>query len=292
MDTSTSGLHQTELAYRARDAEGRLPGWYDYVRTHSPFSIAHFVQRAVGAAGPALTVSTACSSSAKVFASAHRAMRAGLCDAAVVGGVDSLALLTLYGFNALQLVSPDPCRPADARRNGISIGEAAGFALVEWPEAAARGALVLGYGESSDAHHMSAPEPEGKGALAAMQAALRRAGLQPGDVDYVNLHGTATRANDASEDHAVYALFGDRTACSSTKGWTGHALGAAGILEAGIGLIAMEQGFVPRSLNTTEKDPQLRANVLLEARAQPVRHVVSNSFGFGGSNCSLVLGVA
>jgi len=292
MGTSTSGLHQTELAYRARDASGRLPDWYDYVRTHSPFSIAHFVQRATGAAGPALTVSTACSSSAKVFASAHRAMRAGLCDAALVGGVDSLALLTLYGFNALQLVSPDPCRPADAKRNGISIGEAAGFALVEWPEAAARGALVLGYGESSDAHHMSSPEPEGRGALAAMQAALQRAGLQPADVDYVNLHGTATRANDASEDHAVYALFGDRTPCSSTKGWTGHALGAAGILEAGIGLIAMEQGFAPRSLNTTEKDPQLRANVLLETRPQPVRRVVSNSFGFGGSNCSLVLGAA
>lgn len=290
MGTSTSGLHQTELAYRARDAEGKLPEWYDYVRTHSPFSIAQFVQRATGAAGPALTVSTACSSSAKVFASAHRAMRAGLCDAAVVGGVDSLALLTLYGFNALQLVSPEPCRPADAARNGISIGEAAGFALVEWPEAAARGPLVLGYGESSDAHHMSSPEPEGKGALAAMQAALQRASLAPADIDYVNLHGTATRANDASEDHAVFALFGDRTACSSTKGWTGHALGAAGILEAVVGVLAIEQGFIPRSLNTTTKDPQLRANVLLEAREQPVRHVVSNSFGFGGSNCSLVIG--
>ena len=290
MGTSTSGLHQTELAYRARDAQGRLPEWYDYVHTHSPGSIAQFVQREVGALGPALTVSTACSSSAKVFASAHRAMRAGLCDAAIVGGVDSLALLTLYGFNALQLVSSEPCQPADAKRNGISIGEAAGFALLERPEAAARGPLLLGYGESSDAHHMSAPEPEGRGALAAMRAALERAGLAPADIDYINLHGTATRANDASEDHAVFALFGDRTACSSTKGWTGHALGAAGILEAVIGLIAMEQGFAPRSLNTTEKDPQLRANVLLETREQPVRRVLSNSFGFGGSNCSLVLG--
>jgi 3-oxoacyl-[acyl-carrier-protein] synthase-1 len=292
MGTSTSGLHQTELAYRARDAEGRLPDWYDYVRTHSPFSIAHFVQRALGVAGPALTVSTACSSSAKVFASAHRAMRAGLCDAAIVGGVDSLCLMTLYGFNALQLVSSEPCRPADARRNGISIGEAAGFALLEWPEQAARGALLLGYGESADAYHMSAPEPEGRGALAAMRAALERAGLQPADVDYINLHGTATRANDAAEDRAVFALFGAGTACSSTKGWTGHALGAAGILEAGIAQIAIEQGFAPRSLNTTEKDPELRADVLLEAREQPVRRVLSNSFGFGGSNCSLVIGTA
>jgi len=290
MGTSTSGLHQTELAYRARDADGRLPEWYDYVRTHSPFSIAQFVQRALGAAGPALTVSTACSSSAKVFASAHRAMRAGLCDAAIVGGVDSLCLMTLYGFNALQLVSSEPCRPADARRNGISIGEAAGFALLEWPEQAARGALLLGYGESSDAHHMSAPEPEGRGALAAMRATLERAGLQPADIDYINLHGTATRANDASEDRAVFALFGAGTACSSTKGGTGHALGAAGILEAGIAQIAIEQGFAPRSLNTTEKDPELRAGVLLETRQQPVRRVLSNSFGFGGSNCSLVIG--
>ena len=290
MGTSTSGLHQTELAYRARDGEGRLPDWYDYVHTHSPFSIARFVQKAIGAAGPALTVSTACSSSAKVFASAHRAMRAGLCDAAVVGGVDSLCLMTLYGFNALQLVSPDPCRPADARRNGISIGEAAGFALLEKPEHAPDAPQLLGYGESSDAHHMSAPEPEGRGALAAMSAALERAGLAPSGVDYINLHGTATPANDASEDKAVFALFGGITPCSSTKGWTGHALGAAGILEAGIGLLAIEQGFLPPSLNTRQKDPQFRSNILLEGRAAPVRRVLSNSFGFGGSNCSLVLG--
>jgi 3-oxoacyl-[acyl-carrier-protein] synthase-1 len=292
MGTSTSGLHQTELAYRARDAQGRLPHDYCYLQTHSPSSIARFTQRAIGAEGPVLAISTACSSSAKVFASAHRAMRAGLCDAAVVGGTDSLCLMTLYGFNALQLVSPEPCRPADAKRNGISIGEAAGFALLEWPEQAGPGPQLLGYGESSDAHHMSAPEPEGRGAFAAMHAALARAGLQPGDIDYINLHGTATRANDASEDHAVFALFGDRTPCSSTKGWTGHALGAAGILEAGIGLLAIEHGFAPRSLNTTEKDPALRSNVLLARRAGPVRHVLSNSFGFGGSNCALVLGGA
>jgi 3-oxoacyl-[acyl-carrier-protein] synthase-1 len=290
MGTSTSGLHQTELAYRARDAEGRLPDWYDYVHTHSPFSIARFVQQAIGAAGAAVTVSTACSSSAKVFASAHRAMRAGLCDAAVVGGVDSLCLMTLYGFNALQLVSPDACRPADARRNGISIGEAAGYALLEWPEPGSSPLRLLGYGESSDAHHMSAPEPEGRGALEAMRSALARAGLAPADVDYINLHGTATPANDAAEDKAVFALFGAGTPCSSTKGWTGHALGAAGILEAAVSLIAIEEGFAPRSLNTGQKDPQLQSHILLETRASPVRHVLSNSFGFGGSNCSLVFG--
>ncbi|HUR39910.1 MAG TPA: beta-ketoacyl-[acyl-carrier-protein] synthase family protein [Verrucomicrobiae bacterium] len=290
MGTSTSGLHETELAYRDRSVDGALPAWYDYVHTHSPCSSAHFVQQVVGARGPAHVTSTACSSSAKVFASAHRAMRAGLCDAAIVGGVDSLCLLTLYGFNALQLVSPEPCRPADAKRNGISIGEAAGYALVEWPESAARGALVLGYGESSDAHHMSAPEPEGRGAHAAMAAALERAGLAPSDIDYINLHGTATRANDASEDKAVMALFGAATPCSSTKGWTGHTLGAAGIVEAALSLLAIDQGVAPRSLNTIEKDPALQANVLLQARPQRMHRVLSNSFGFGGSNCSLVLG--
>ena len=288
--TSTSGIQQTEIAYRERAPDGALPAWYDYTHTHSPFSIAHFVQKELGLSGPAFTVSTACSSSAKVFASAHRAMRAGLCDAAVVGGVDSLCLMTLYGFNALQLISPDVCRPADARRNGLSIGEAAGFALVEWPERARSKLAVLGYGESSDAHHMSAPEPEGRGALAAMQGALERAGLKAGDIDYINLHGTATPANDAAEDKAVVALFGAATACSSTKGWTGHTLGAAGILETVISLLAIENGFTPQSLNTGQKDPKLGANILLQPRAGKLRHVLSNSFGFGGSNCSLVFG--
>jgi len=217
-------------------------------------------------------------------------MRAGLCDAAVVGGVDSLCLMTLYGFNALQLVSPDICRPADARRNGLSIGEAAGFALVEWPAPARSGLALLGYGESSDAHHMSAPEPEGRGALAAMKGALERAGLAAGDIDYINLHGTATPANDAAEDKAVVALFGAATPCSSTKGWTGHTLGAAGILEAVISLLAIENRFAPQSLNTEQKDPKLGGNVLLAPREGPVRRVLSNSFGFGGSNCSLVFG--
>lgn len=293
MGTSTSGIQQTELAYRERTADGALPDWYDYTHTHSPYSIADYVQHALALSGPALSLSTACSSSAKVFASAHRAMRAGLCDAAVVGGVDSLCLMTLYGFNALQLVSKDICRPSDARRNGISIGEAAGFALLEWPEQAPKNApRLLGYGESSDAHHMSAPHPEGQGAYAAMSAALERAGLKAADIDYINLHGTATPANDAAEDKAVYALFGDQTSASSTKGWTGHTLGAAGILEAVIGLLAIEHGFAPKSLNTEQKDPQIRSNILLEARETPIRTVLSNSFGFGGSNASLVLGAA
>lgn len=288
MGTSTSGIAHTERAYRERDPAGVLPAWYDYRRTHNVHAIAEFVRLELQLQGPAFAVSTACSSSAKVFASAHRAIEAGLCDAAVVGGVDSLCLTTLYGFNSLQLVSADICRPADVRRNGISIGEAAGFAIVE--AGAGPGARLLGYGESSDAHHMSTPDPAGGGAAAAMRAALARADLQPQQIDYINLHGTGTPANDLAEDRGVCAVFGSATPCSSTKGWTGHTLGAAGILEAQIALLCLQHGYAPRSLTTGERDTQLQANILMAPLQAPLRHVMSNSFGFGGSNCSLLFG--
>jgi 3-oxoacyl-[acyl-carrier-protein] synthase-1 len=265
-----------------------LPAWFDQRRTQNIFSVAHFVALRLGLEGPAWAISTACSSSAKVFASAQRAIAAGMCDAAVVGGVDSLCLTTLYGFNSLQLISPDICRPADRGRNGISIGEAGGFALLD-PRAESAHAL-LGYGESSDAFHMSSPEPQGRGAVASMRAALARARLEPRYVDYINLHGTGTVANDQAESRAVCEVFGSATPCSSTKGWTGHALGAAGIVEAALSLLAIEQGLLPCSLNTRDKDPAIEACILLENRAAPVRRVLSNSFGFGGSNCSLLLG--
>jgi 3-oxoacyl-[acyl-carrier-protein] synthase-1 len=287
--TSTSGVQHTELAYRARDAAtGALPGWFDQRRTQNIFSVAAFVALRLGLSGAALSISTACSSSAKVFAAASRAIAAGVCDAAVVGGVDSLCLTTLYGFNSLQLISADICRPADAARLGISIGEAGGFALLD---PAAEGSLaLLGYGESSDAYHMSLPEPAGRGAIESMRAALTRAHVTPGDVDYINLHGTGTIANDNSESRAVCEVFGNNTPCSSTKGWTGHTLGAAGMVEAAISLMAIEQGFMPRSLNTRTKDPAIEAGILLETRVARVERVLSNSFGFGGSNCSLLFG--
>jgi 3-oxoacyl-[acyl-carrier-protein] synthase-1 len=286
--TSTAGVFSTELAYRERHAtQGPLPSWFNYRTTQSCSSPADFVRRVLALEGSAISIATACSSSAKVFASAHRAMSAGLCDAAIVGGVDSLCMTTLYGFNSLQLVSPEICRPADATRRGISIGEAAGFAILE---KSSSGLALLGYGESSDAHHMSAPHPEGAGAGAAMRAALARAELTPADIDYINLHGTATPANDASEDQGVYSVFGGDTACSSTKGWTGHTLGAAAITEAAISLLCLTHGFLPRSLNTQNKDPNLRSNILLASREIKVRRVISNSFGFGGSNCSLLFG--
>lgn len=295
LGTSTSGILQTELAYRRRDpATGALPGDFDYARTHNSFSVADFVRRQLGLAGPAWTVSTACSSSAKVFGTAARLIDAGLIDAAVVGGVDSLCLTTLYGFNSLELLSTEPCRPYDAARAGLSIGEAAGFALLEPMPAlpAADAVALLGVGESSDAHHMSAPHPEGLGARMAIEAALADAGLGAADIDYVNLHGTATPSNDAAEDKAVVAVCGTRTPCSSTKGATGHTLGAAGAIEAVIAALAVRHGFMPGGANTRDLDPALRAHYLLENREAPVRRALSNSFGFGGTNCSLVLGRA
>lgn len=295
LGTSTSGILETELAYRERDpGTGALPGSFRYRGAHNTFSVAAFVQRALGLEGPAAVISSACSSSAKVFASAQRAIAAGLVDAAVVGGVDSLCLTTLYGFHSLQLVARTPCRPFDAERDGLSIGEAAAFALLERPAGrpAPGAVLLLGTGESSDAWHMSAPHPEGRGAGAAMTQALAAARLTPQDIDYLNFHGTGTPSNDAAEARAVAAVLGTRLPGSSTKGATGHTLGAAGALEAVICALALRHGLMPGGLNTRAIDPALGVTYLLENRRTPLRHVMSNSFGFGGSNCSLVLGRA
>ena len=290
--TSTSGILETELAYRRRDSRtGALPPDFRYAETQNTYSLADFVRRYLGLQGPAFVVSAACASTAKVFGNAARMISAGVCDAAVVGGVDSLCLTTLCGFHSLELTSRGPCRPFDAERDGISIGEGAGFALLERPngkdEPAAR---LLGIGESSDAHHMSTPHPDGLGAKLAMQRALDSAGLAPADVDYVNLHGTASRTNDASEDRAVTSLFDGTTPCSSTKGATGHLLGAAGVTEAIISLLAIEHDLMPGSANTRSVDAELKSHYLLANREARVERVLSNSFGFGGSNCSLILG--
>lgn len=295
LGTSTSGILQTEQAYRRRDpATGALPDDFIYRTTHNSYSVADFVRSIFNLEGPAVVVSTACSSSAKVFASAARMIAAGLIDAAIVGGVDSLCLTTLYGFNSLELLAPEPCRPFDAERNGISIGEAAAFILLERPADSldADAVLLLGAGESSDAHHMSSPHPEGLGAHMAMAAALKAAGLQAGDIDYINLHGTATPSNDAAEGRAVAELFGDRVPCSSTKGATGHTLGAAGGVEAIIGTLALQQGFLPGGINTRRVDPAIPIHYLATNLEAAPRRVLSNSFGFGGTNCSLILGRA
>lgn len=293
LGTSTSGILQTELAYRHLDPQtGVLPPDFHYAETQNSYSLAGFVSRYLRLGGPSFVVSSACSSSAKVLASAVRMMAAGVCDAAVVGGTDSLCLSTLYGFNSLGLVSRFPCRPYDAERDGISVGEGAGFVLLERATAASSSnpIFLLGVGESSDAYHMSTPHPEGLGAKLAMQRALASAGLSANEIDYVNLHGTATKSNDASEGKAVADVFGDRVPCSSTKGWTGHLLGAAGISEAIIAMLAVEHGFVPGSVNTRQVDPDIMINYRIENSEAKVGRALSNSFGFGGSNCSLVLG--
>ena len=198
--------------------------------------------------------------------------------------------MTLLGFGALELVSPGPCRPCDVGRNGISIGEAAGFALLE--RDGSSDFALLGYGATSDGYHMSSPHPEGAGAIAAMREALRKAGLQPSAVDYVSLHGTGTRANDAAEDRAVADVFGEETPCSSTKGWSGHTLGASGSLGVAIARLAIENDLLPGCLAVTEVDPAFRSRVLVDNASGRVRRVMTNSFGFGGVNCSLVMGQA
>jgi len=294
--TSTSGILETEIAYRARDSlGGDLPADFDYEHRQNSFSVSDYVRRRLELTGPAASLCTACSSSAKAFAVAQRLIDASLIDAAVVGGVDSLCLTTLYGFQALQLMARAACRPFDRGRDGLSIGEAAAFALIERAPPATRAAdaetiFLLGAGESSDAHHMSAPHPEGAGARMAMQRALEVAGLTPADIDYINLHGTGTPSNDATEALAVGALFGADTPCSSTKAATGHTLGAAGALEAVICLLALRHGVLPAGLNLTELDPQCPINYLTRSRrASPVT-ALSNSFGFGGVNCALLFG--
>jgi 3-oxoacyl-[acyl-carrier-protein] synthase-1 len=286
--TSTSSIGASEDAYRRLEPDGRYPSDLRRAIIHTPHSLGDFVQHALGLSGLSVTVATACSSSAKVFAQAERLIRTGIADAAVVGGVDTLCGSVLFGFNSLELVSPDPCRPFDVERRGISLGEAAGFALLE-REAPAT-AWLLGYGESSDAHHMSTPHPEGRGARLALQAALERAQLAPADIDYINLHGTASQKNDEVEAQLVADLFPAATFASSTKGWTGHTLGAAGIVEAVISLLAIEHGVLPGTLNSQTLDPVCGPQIRRDNEERAARNALSFSFGFGGSNCVLAFG--
>ena len=290
LGTSTSSIGATEDAYRSLDAEGRFPANNRNPLVHTPHSLANFVHEALALEGPCVTVSTACSSSGKVFAAAERMLRLGLVDAAIVGGVDTLCGSVLFGFNALQLVSPAPCRPFDAERDGISIGEAAGFALLERVSDGGEGPVLLGYGESSDAHHMSTPHPQGLGAEIALDDALARAGLVASEIDHINLHGTASAKNDEVEAALVARRFPARTHASSTKGFTGHTLGAAGIVEAAASLLAIERGFMPGTVNTGTLDAGCGPQIRTASASAEVRLALSNSFGFGGNNCVLVFG--
>lgn len=284
--TSTSGIRSTEVAYPQRRQSGQWPRGFDLRRTHTVDALARFCSAALGLEGPMAVLSTACSSSAKVFVAAQRWVAAGVVDAVVVGGADSLCQSTLRGFNSLQLLSSQPCRPFDVDRSGISIGEAAGFALLERSAAPVR--FVAG-GESSDAWHMSTPHPEGLGAQQAIRAALAAAGLESSSIGYVNAHGTATLANDRSEAAALAAVFGAHgVPVSSTKGVTGHALGAAGIVEAIITTQVLQRRMLPPSTSLRSPDPDCAIDLLRLARSADFEYAMSENFGFGGSNCALI----
>jgi len=286
LGTSTSSIGETERAYRELD-DGHFNAEQRQRRVHAPHALAAFVQQALGVRGPCLTIATACSSSAKVFASAQRLLHAGIADAAIVGGADTLCGSVLYGFNSLDLVSTEPCRPFDVQRSGLSLGEAAGFALLERVDADKAAPRLIGYGESADAHHMSAPHPQGLGAERALRDALARAGLESHEVDYINLHGTASRQNDEVEAALIARTFPATTLASSTKGWTGHTLGAAGIVEAVITLLALERSLAPGTLNTQALDPACGPQIRIDNAERSLRVALSNSFGFGGNNCCL-----
>jgi 3-oxoacyl-[acyl-carrier-protein] synthase-1 len=292
LGTSTASIGATEEGYARLGDDGAFPAELRHACVHTPHSLGGFVQEATGLRGPCITVATACSSSAKVFAQAARLINAGVVDAALVGGVDTLCGSVLFGFNSLGLLSASPCKPFDAARDGLSLGEAGGFAVLERASAGDDALQLRGYGESSDAHHMSSPHPQGLGAQMAMSRALASAGVHAADVDYLNLHGTATPANDVVESRAVDALFPPGLHAGSTKGWTGHTLGAAGIVESVFALLSLRHGLLPGTLNSTAADPACGPQLQFANAERPLRLAMSNSFGFGGNNCSLLFGVA
>lgn len=288
LGTSTGGADVTELAYRHYRSTGSLPEDYNLFRHHTFGAILHVVRGLTGAQGPAWMVSTACTSSAKPLASAERMISAGLIDAAIVGGIDTLCSMTLHGFRSLDALSKGACRPFCADRDGLNIGEGGAFLLVE--RSGEPVAMLEGVGESSDAYHISAPHPEGLGARLAMERALEAAGCTESSIDHVNAHGTGTRLNDVSESAAIAALFGREVPVVSTKSYTGHMLGAAGATEAAMAIVALTEGWIPASLRAGPVDDKISVRVNQERLEGQFRRVLSNSFAFGGNNISVVIG--
>jgi 3-oxoacyl-[acyl-carrier-protein] synthase-1 len=291
LGTSASTIEVSERAYRSLADDGGFPAPLRSPRLNTLHAVGAFVQAALQLQGPCVTVSTACSSSAKAFAQAERWLRLELVDAVVVAGVDALCESVLFGFNALQLIAAAPCRPFAAARSGISVGEAAGFALLQ------RGAgpwQLLGWGESNDAHHMSSPHPQALGAELALQAAMERAGIAAEDIDYLNLHGTATPRNDEVEATLVARRYAPTVHASATKGLTGHTMGAAGMLEALVCGLALREGLRSGSAGTGSVDAAMAEGfsrqLALAAADGAVRLAASHSFGFGGNNAVLVFG--
>ncbi len=287
--SSTAAMDEIESAFRRYSGHGELPVDFDVLEQGSAAGLLGALQTMTGLSGPATVVSNACASSGKAFASAKRWIEAGFCDAVLVGGADSLCQMTLRGFRSLGLLSSGTSRPFSAERDGINIGEGAAFALLERE---GDGPLLLGTGESSDAHHMTTPDPGGRGASAAMQAALAEAGVAGDAIGYVNAHGTGTQFNDAMEARAIRSALGDeaRPLVVSTKGATGHTLGAAGALEAVMVLEALSHSWIPASIGAQPVDPEIDLEIATRATHVELELALSNSFAFGGSNVSLVFG--
>lgn len=285
--TSTSGIEQSELAVARYAVSQSWPADFDLARQELGDPAA-FVAATTGIAGPHFCISTACTSGAKAIASAARLLRANMCDAVIAGGVDTLCRLTLNGFSVLDSIAPDRCNPFSLNRNGINIGEGGALFLMTRDEGEIR---LAGFGESADAHHLSAPDPEGAGARLAIMQALEGAGVGPRDISYVNLHGTATRLNDAMEAGVTNAIFGDEVACSSTKAMTGHMLGAAGSNEAAFVAMALMRGEAPPHVWDGEADPSLPPIHLADRLGERVadRYMMSCSYAFGGNNTALIL---
>lgn len=287
--TSTSGIAEGEMAIRRLEQDGELPEQFHYSMQEMG-ATAQFISEISGAKGPVYGISTACSSGAKALATGRRLIRSGLCDAVIAGGVDSLCKLVVQGFSALEAVSDSVCNPFSQHRKGINIGEAGALFLLTAEPAEV---VLSGVGESSDAHHISAPDPSGQGAIRCMQAALEESEFTAADVDYLNLHGTATILNDQMEARAVETVLSNVHLCSSTKPFTGHTLGAAGALEAAICHLTLtdSQGFLPIQRWDGIADPNLpKLNLVTAATSTtPAQVVMSNSFAFGGNNICLLL---
>ena len=292
LGTSTSGIANTEIALKHYLHTGEHPDFYHFSQQDIG-SGAEFLRLQLKLSGPAITVSTACSSSGNAFATARRLIDAGFCDAAIVGGADSLCQLTVQGFSSLNSVSPDRCQPFSQNRKGINIGEGAALFLLSREPAELE---LYGVGCSSDAHHTSAPEPSGKGAVAAIKKALAQGGLKPEAIDYINLHGTATPLNDAMESHAIHQLFGHDVLCSSSKSLTGHTLGAAAATELGLCALLLDQRIqldrVPAQAWDQQYDADLKPIKIVSEQNnhQKIQLCMSNSFAFGGNNTSLIIG--
>ncbi|WP_339724028.1 beta-ketoacyl-[acyl-carrier-protein] synthase family protein [uncultured Paraglaciecola sp.] len=289
LGTSTSGIAQGESAMAVKQESGQFPVDYDY-RVQEMSNVAEFISLVAGLSGVCMTISTACSSSAKTFITATELIRAGVIDAAIVGGVDSLCAMTVNGFSALESTSSGICKPSSVNRDGINIGEGAALAVISGDKSDLR--LFAG-GESSDAHHMSAPHPEGRGAIDAMQQALEKAQLSSQQIDYINLHGTATPKNDSMEAIAVAGLFSHQPFVSSSKGSIGHTLGAAGATELGFCCLVLRQQKLAPHVWDNEVDPELPSLNWVKSSADnksEIRYCLSNSFAFGGNNVSLIVG--